>query len=161
MAASFCQHYTTWLLFCALIACVWKTDLTRIINNNNNSHVQWIYAHIGREAVTLRWSFDWEYFMRWVLIRPLFSTVECITVFFMTFFFFFVSFSLSARIVAKFTNSRPVMCGTYLIFNTYLKTCVHHFICLLDIWHLRPTSITVCRAFPFYPIQIQSEHNCT
>lgn len=99
------------------------------------------YTHtLGAMGATLRWSFDWEYFMRWVsadsaiifygwMHNSIFHDI-----FFSRSIFVFTSYP---RQIHQF--ARPLMCGPYLIFNTYLKTCVHHSICLLEIWHSRTT----------------------
>lgn len=57
----------------------------------------------------------------------------------MTFFFLLHRFRFHSPFASYQIHIQSVMCGAYLIFNTYLKTCVYHFICLLDIWHLHRT----------------------
>lgn len=148
----------------------------------------WIYAirasfmEWGMESgrTTLRWTFDWRIFHALSADSAIIFYGSMHNSIFHDNFFFLVGllvFRFSLRLFAEFTNSRPVMCGTFFIFNTYLKTCVYHFICLPDAFVYAQRLSRECSSWSklwiyIYSmcgyvwvvlniIQIQSEHKCT
>lgn len=80
------------------------------------------YTHtLGAMGATLRWSFDWEYFMRWV------SADSAIIFYgwmhnsiFHDIFFFLDPFSFSLLIHAKFINSPVHWCVGRISFLTHI-----------------------------------------